>query len=119
MQESYLSLALATGIILLAMCFSFSFIFIFMAVILSYKQILSSQKIQYIDSIGMRMARQPHVFNRENRLHIRQRISHILNAKVEYFKPYPYRVKGLVRFESNAATSIQDSKSYRPFNLVK
>lgn len=71
----------------------------------------------------MRTARQPHAFSRENRLHIRQRISHIFffifsrnekYAKVEYFKPYPYRIKGLVRFESNAATSIQDSKSHRP-----
>ena len=38
---------------------------------------------------------------------------------MEYFKPYPYRVKGLLRYESNAATSIYDSKLYRPFNLVK
>ena len=119
MEENYLNIALATGIILLAMCFSFIFTFIFMQLILSYKQVLPSQKIQDKDSIFMRMRIQPHVFSRENRLHLRQRISHILNAKVEWFKPCPYRIKGLVRFKLNAATSIYDSKSYRHFNLVK
>jgi hypothetical protein len=56
-----------------------------------------------------------------NKLHGMQRASYILNAKVEWFKPRLRSVSALnsVRFESNAATSLYNSKTSRTQLLVQ
>jgi len=66
------------------------------------------------------IGRQPQP-SRGNKLHGMQCGSYILNGKVEWFRPGLHGVKALnsVRFESNAATPIYISKTYRSLSLVQ
>lgn len=59
--------------------------------------------------------------SRGNKLYGMQRASYILNAKVECFRPRLQGVNALnsVRFESNAATSLYNSKTSRSLSLVQ
>lgn len=56
-----------------------------------------------------------------NKLYRMQRASYILNVKEKYFRSRTQGVNGfnLIRYKSNAATSIYNSKTYRPFSLVQ
>ena len=59
--------------------------------------------------------------SRGNKLREMQRASYILNAKVEWFRPRLHGVNALnsVRFESNAVTSLYNSKTSRTLSLVQ
>ena len=66
------------------------------------------------------IGRQPQTI-RGNKLDRMQHPSYILNAKVECFSPRLHGINALnsVRFESNAATSLYNSKTFRTISLVQ